>query len=326
MMEPTEYGEEKKQCLELQHGNHDDHNQLPNVEEYKASIGHRSGVGLKQKFKQAVGKIGPSSADEERESILPPDPVEKKQDPPEIRNQRYEILNYDEERDHTTVENEGLFRIDAEEEGEDGAHPFATLEIEEEGNDDEDKYEGDANKCFWKSCGLVSVCLLAAVLVQYLVFGTPPAETPRDFFHFVQGDTDAYLAIRDYIVNVAEVSQQEAFDQTTTPQYLAAQWIAHGDPLNMPIPIFKDVQYSERYIMALLFFAFGGTEWTYQYNFLSGDHICTWFQEFTLQDGSSVLYGIHRCREGDNDEFYPHSVFLRKKKNIANDDKFTIGD
>ena len=109
-----------------------------------------------------------------------------------------------------------------------------------------------------------------------------------------------------------------------TPQYLAAQWIAHGDPLNMPVPLLKDVQYSERYIMAVLFFAFGGTEWTHQYNFLSGDHICTWFQEFTLQDGSSVLYGIHRCREGDNDELYPHSVFMRKTRAVLNVEKFTI--
>mmetsp|Transcript_36742 Transcript_36742/g.89155 ORF Transcript_36742/g.89155 Transcript_36742/m.89155 type:complete len:871 (-) Transcript_36742:512-3124(-) len=326
MMQPEEYGDMalaldnddndgKTQQLELQQGNDDevDHDQLPNVEEYKASIGHRSGVGLKEKFKKAIGNIGPSSSSaadgiEETESmmILPRDPVVRKRDPPEIRNQKYEYIDYDAEGHHT-VENEGLFKIDSEdEEEEEEERQFQTLEIEEE---EEEKYEGDPNKCFWKSCGLISICLLAAVLVQFLVFGQE-TETPRDFFHFVQGDTDAYFAVKGYVVDIGSVSPQTAFDQTTTPQYLAAQWMAHGDPLNMPIPQERDLQFSERYIMAVLFFAMGGTEWTHQYNFLSGDHICTWFKEFTLRDGSSVLYGVHRCKEADNGELYPHSVFM----------------
>jgi hypothetical protein len=110
MMEPAEeYGDmtlplgdgegKQQQQLELQQENHEDHDQLPNVEEYKAAMGHRTGgVGLKDKLKKVIGKIGPSSsADgvEERESILPRDPVERKQDPPELRNQKYEILDYE---------------------------------------------------------------------------------------------------------------------------------------------------------------------------------------------------------------------------------------
>lgn len=315
MMEPEEeHGEmvvpldHAQSTLELQHGNSYDHDQLPDVEEYKASIGHRSGTGssgLKQKIQNVIGgRTQESNGDAERVTLMTArDPIERKQDPPEMINQQPE---------YQVDENEGIFRIDDVEE-EEGLeqHPLTSLEIEQE--EDEDKLDGDQNKCFWKSCGLICLFLLTAVLVQLFAFGTElPKPVPADFFHFVKGNTDEYFAIRNYVVNVAQISAEAAFDQTTTPQYLAAQWMAHGDPAQKSVPQLVDLAFTERYIMVVLFFAFGGTEWSHQYNFLSGDHICTWFQEFTLRDGSSVMYGIHRCKTGENGQLYPHSVFMRK--------------
>lgn len=63
--------------MELQQSDQEDHDQLPNVEEYKAVIGHRSGApgGFKSKVFKAIGNLGPSSAsgiEEEGEFVVPP--------------------------------------------------------------------------------------------------------------------------------------------------------------------------------------------------------------------------------------------------------------
>lgn len=176
-------------------------------------------------------------------------------------------------------------------------YPLSALEIEEETMDseDEEKRDGNPNNCFWRSCACITLCLVVSVLVQFFAFGfgTEEVMEPRDFYHFVLGDTDAYFAVRNYAVNIASVSDSMAFSATSTPQYLASQWMAHGDPLNIPVPEKKDLQYSERYIMAVLFFSLRGTEWTHRYNFLSGDHICT----FCNKNGMNTRNLIPRYSE-----------------------------
>mmetsp|Transcript_19040 Transcript_19040/g.27535 ORF Transcript_19040/g.27535 Transcript_19040/m.27535 type:complete len:468 (+) Transcript_19040:110-1513(+) len=65
---------------------------------------------------------------------------------------------------------------------------------------------------------------------------------------------------------------------TYTPQYKALYWLAFQDERRMVLPsTSRDIQkLSQRYILALLYFATGGENWTHVYQFLSGLDECEW--------------------------------------------------
>ena len=76
-------------------------------------------------------------------------------------------------------------------------------------------------------------------------------------------------------------------NNTMSPQYMAAKWIATVDRHRVNIPkadgtTSKDeYPFLQRYALAVLFFSTGGLDWIFRLNFLSGTHECAWFQVFT---------------------------------------------
>lgn len=263
-----------------------EHDQLPNVEEYKASIGHISIVD------HILGGF--------RNAQSCRDPKERRTDPDGIYRESL-AFTQDVEMDEN---------YDWHEES-DVSQPIPSLEREQH-------HEKPKSSCFWKSFTIVTILLLVTIVASPLLF----ADSPKDalgFNHWIQGDTDAYASVRIYVSQVRGISRADAFMDTSSPQYLAAQWMAHGDGLKLPVPETKDFTFDERYVMAVLYFSFGGQKWENQLGFLGDDHICTWYEEFNVQsnDGvdqnNNVLYGIHGCKEGEEgDGLYPHTLNLRK--------------
>lgn len=261
-----------------------DDSQLPDVEEYKASVNHRSpSSSIGGKVMQSLGNVIRS----------PRDPDAKRLDPPE---QTQELLEMEYEEDSLELEQPRLLYK------EDAHHDSST-----------------SGRCFWKVCALMSFALLTCIIVLIVMVSTEDDSSVNnlkdDIFHWVHGDTDSYNAVKEYIVNVAQISQASVLEDASraTPQYLAAQWMAHGDGRKLPVPSTVDSEFNERYVIALLYFSMEGpSSWKHQYNFLSEDHVCTWYEEFELQDGTSIIYGVHGCKKDQDDVLHAHRIYMRK--------------
>jgi hypothetical protein len=274
MMEPAEYGDNELMMA----AEEDEHTQLPDVEEYKATVGHRSpsnGFSVGSKVINSLGSFGRSSRDPDAKRLDPPEEMDAEQ---------HNSVVLPQAEDHYATHEEVI----------------------------ENKREGNAScgRCFWKCCALVSLTFLIAVILL-VVWLTTKGDESLDGSHWIHGDTTSYFAVRDYVMNVAEISSSIVFDSTSSPQYFAAQWMAHGDARKMGVPTTSDLEFNERYVLAVLYFSMEGQSWAHQYNFLSGDHVCTWFQELELQDGTSVLYGVHECKKDADDELYPLRIYMR---------------
>ncbi|CAJ1959365.1 unnamed protein product [Cylindrotheca closterium] len=252
-----------------------EHDQLPNVEEYKASIGHNGS----KKQEASPSKPDPDGHD----GIF--------------------LTN-----DHAGEP----FMIDDMEEG-DEIIQEDYHEIPRLGQFKKSQARLPWSRGCWKFCCLMSFLLLVAVTLGLLL--TSPEEE-KEFWHFIQGDTNGYRAVRNYVTDVAKLTDPDIFNGLESPQYFAAQWLAHGDSLAMEVPVNEDSQYSQRYAMAVLYFSLNGPEWNHNYNFLSPDHVCAWYQEFEVISGADQdldqefkLYGVHECKPEDG-KLVAHAIYL----------------
>lgn len=107
----------------------------------------------------------------------------------------------------------------------------------------------------------------------------------------------------------------DAFEETPmyySPPYLALQWLAHGDGLNIEIPTEPLLEFDERYAMVVLYFSLDGPNWKQQLNFLSNTHICDWHEEVQIVNGVKDRgYGLHRCKQTSTGDLYPFTLSLR---------------
>lgn len=98
-----------------------------------------------------------------------------------------------------------------------------------------------------------------------------------------------------WIQALSGVTDPQTFTQDS-PQRAALQWISSQDPLNLePVSSRSLIDTTERYIVAVLYFATKGEEWRQKYNFLSSDSICRWNDGGSngiICDGNNVLTDI----------------------------------
>lgn len=79
-------------------------------------------------------------------------------------------------------------------------------------------------------------------------------------------------------------------NNTMSPQYMAATWIATFDQHSLNIPKADgttpkdEYPFVQRYSLAVLFLSTGGSNWIYRLAFLTGVHECAWFQVFGSKD------------------------------------------
>jgi hypothetical protein len=260
-----------------------EHDQLPDVEEYKASVGHRK-----------------KSSERLLDMVRRPDPD-----------------------GHDSVfkaTSNGDFIVDAGDASDDGDDIIiqeSFHELPRLGKYTKSQARLPWGRHVWKICGIVNFVILVAVVT--VLFFAAEEDGTQDFWHFLEGDTHNYREIKDYVTQVAELSDPIVFYGQPTPQYYAVQWLAHGDGLQKSVPKNNNVHYNERYVMAVLYFSLGGPQWTHQLNFLSPEHICAWYQEFEVITGkdqdldqSYSVYGVHACRDDGTGALAPHAIYLRK--------------
>lgn len=91
------------------------------------------------------------------------------------------------------------------------------------------------------------------------------------------------------------ISSRGNFGSVSTPQYQAAYWIANTDPENLAIPSALDEsssQFVQRYVLALLYFAWNGSDWINSFNFIAGEHECGWFERVPDENGEMFAVGV----------------------------------
>lgn len=131
------------------------------------------------------------------------------------------------------------------------------------------------------------------------------------FYPWIEGDTERYLEMRRYVSTVRGISSLSFFEYGS-PQFLALQWMAHGDEMKMDVPTEPFLGFDERYAIVVLYFSLDGPNWKAQLNFLTNAHICDWRDELPLGGFVSGDYGLYRCKSTSAGELYPYTFFLRK--------------
>lgn len=182
------------------------------------------------------------------------------------------------------------------------------------------------NSRFWKIVAISSITLLVVLIVgltvPLLTMDTPPEAT---MWWLV--DSDRYYSAEKYLIE-AGISTAEKLKDTSSPQHKAAKWLANKDGMKLPIPRHMTetapLRFVERYILAVFYYATDGPNWTYQLNFLTENHVCTWYEPFTVKiadtdlDGEYATLGVHGCKL-INDELVPFAMFLREYHHPVND-------
>lgn len=103
---------------------------------------------------------------------------------------------------------------------------------------------------------------------------------------------------------------------TDTPHYKAVSWIADDDEYQIAIPATDTphTRFTERYVLAVLYYSAGGQYWKNSMNFLEPIDHCEWYKDFVATSGGIVRIGVTHCEvlgSGFND-LMVHKIVLRK--------------
>mmetsp|Transcript_30596 Transcript_30596/g.72170 ORF Transcript_30596/g.72170 Transcript_30596/m.72170 type:complete len:697 (-) Transcript_30596:205-2295(-) len=100
----------------------------------------------------------------------------------------------------------------------------------------------------------------------------------------IQGtDTEAHLKM--ILEKMSGVSVKPLLVDPHTPQYHAAQFIANGDSKHLDFEGPDGWRTTQRYILAVFYYATGGQTWTDKFNFMSSRDHCEWNMEFSTPNG-----------------------------------------
>lgn len=149
---------------------------------------------------------------------------------------------------------------------------------------------------FGKSTIILLLCILIAVssLVISMILFLPQRNRTDDVIQFLVDNG---------------ISKLEALEISGSPQNKAAKWIADID--RRQVSISTGGEFLDRYVMALLFYAFfGDVTWPNDLNFLSKEHVCEWYESKRNPSGRDVPAGVIACETIDDGERVPVGIAL----------------
>lgn len=179
---------------------------------------------------------------------------------------------------------------------------------------------------FWGTfCSLSLFMVAITVITVLIVQSQSTVDGQAKAYPFIQGNTERYLAIKEYITTKRGISHEDHLSFESSPAYIAAQWMAHGDKAAYPVPSTNDLEFDERYALTVLYFATGGDrDWHYDLNWLSEKHVCQWFRSFqTMDTQQTLVYGVSGCLTDEDGKLYPHSIRLSTCSFVCVQNSFT---
>jgi hypothetical protein len=107
----------------------------------------------------------------------------------------------------------------------------------------------------------------------------------------------------------AGISTRQDLTRSSTPQYQAALWISDNDPeqLGFPSTSIDSSRFVQRYVLALLYYTWEGSNWINGLQFISESHECSWFESVKDENGERFALGV-AC----NDDLEVENLLLSK--------------
>jgi Leucine rich repeat len=112
-------------------------------------------------------------------------------------------------------------------------------------------------------------------------------------------DTDDESALADQPHRLKEVldfivregwTPEKVLQNTTSPQYLAAHWLADLDGRNVQVE--GKGEFPSRYALAVLYYATHGQDWRYRINWLTDHDACLWSSTWPGLSGRTIKVGV----------------------------------
>ena len=186
-------------------------------------------------------------------------------------------------------------------------------------------HTGAGSSVWWKSttCLMVTALFLVSLIVGIAV---PLQQQQDDSNWWLFHRSARYEDIQTFVVQ-NRISTLSDLQDESSPQHKAAKWLANKDGMRMTIPpplkATSSTAFIERYVLAVFYFATGGPNWNQSLNFLSSEHVCTWYGILPMttdgtttttnvkDEGDYLTLGIHACKLVE-EELVPLVLFLRK--------------
>ena len=103
----------------------------------------------------------------------------------------------------------------------------------------------------------------------------PPTTSSPDH-NYPTASPNNVIRLKNLQAFLAPTSGMTALINTSTPQNKAVEWLAYRDPAGLDLDNTLASNLRERYIVAVLYFATNGDEWSKRLNFLSNFSVCDW--------------------------------------------------
>jgi hypothetical protein len=142
---------------------------------------------------------------------------------------------------------------------------------------------------FLSLAGFTGSIILLIVLVLGKKHDTPDTSTANE-----ENLSSAIRFISSYYLD-NNTGGSSIFANASTAQHKAVQWVvdsAFVSNFTLPTASSRAVQILQYYVLAVVYFATGGTEWIHGYNFLLNDDVCGWNGKVS---NSSNIKGVVSC-------------------------------
>jgi hypothetical protein len=147
----------------------------------------------------------------------------------------------------------------------------------------------------------LAVVVFLAVIVPISVLASKNTTSSRTVNTEPEGHADRIL---NFLFENKITSEPRLLDKNS-PQHFALQFLATDitqDGGYVNLDLLSNEAYAqkfvERYALAVLFYHFKGSHWTYKLNFLTSTDHCTWFTYFDTAAGDLVKEGVSCDQEG----------------------------
>eukprot|EP00977_Amphora_coffeiformis_P000110 scaffold26_cov158-Amphora_coffeaeformis.AAC.2 len=160
---------------------------------------------------------------------------------------------------------------------------------------------GGGRRCVWYSVlGIILVVSVVAIVVG-LSSSSSSGGGSRGGTGGASGSNSAprqfsFEALAAYLEEEGISDPQELLS-FPTPQSQAARWLANEDTRNLALPSEgveskQGYHFITRYILATIYYAMSGSDWRFQFNFMSEDDICDWRDTlYVINTGEPVPFG-----------------------------------
>jgi hypothetical protein len=140
----------------------------------------------------------------------------------------------------------------------------------------------------WAALIVIAVIVLL-VITPAVIVRNNQNDTNNEVLSNEDRPRPTYDDIVTFVVG-QNISSESDVTNLRSSQSRAIYWLMNDDPANVPVPVPSDsttydgYMYMVRYVMALNYFAFQGSNWVADLNFMSEKDVCNWNQDVVVDD------------------------------------------